>query len=209
MKTSGRKSKKNSLEGFWGAVAPGRVTPVTDAELLAESRFRARGVFVGIAIVMALLTVRAGWVMGVPDERLERHGREQFRFAVELRGRRGAIVDRQGRVLAATVKLPSLYANPARIAPEAVEARLAAITAATGKEVDWVRARFEKRNGRLLQEVKLGASLDPDAAKAIVAGLPRDQMWLVQEPVRVYPGRDLAAPLLGLPANYHEPRATT
>lgn len=197
MKKVGRKSKNDALAGFWGNVAPARVTPVTDVELLAESRSRAGGVFVVLAIVMALLTVRAGWVMGVPDERLERHGREQFRFAVELRGRRGAITDRQGRVLAATVNLPSLYANPARIAAPEVEARLAAITAATGKEVDWVRARFAKKNGRLLQEVKLGASLDPDAAKAIVAGLPRDQMWLKEEPVRVYPGRDLAAPLLG------------
>jgi cell division protein FtsI (penicillin-binding protein 3) len=144
-----------------------------------------------------VITARAAWVMAVPDERLEARGREQFRFAVELRGRRGALVDRNDRVLASTVNLPALYANPSRLPPAELEARVAGMVAVTGRDEAWVRGRFVPRNGKLLQEVKLGDGLDPDEAKQLVEGVPRDQLWLVEEPVRVYPGRELAAPLLG------------
>lgn len=181
----------------WRGVKPGRSTPALDEAMLAEAGARGRFAFGLLAFCMAVITVRAAWVMAVPDERLEARGREQFRFAVELRGRRGALVDRNDRVLASTVNLPSLYANPSRLPPAQLEARVAAVAAATGRSEEWARSRFAPRGGQLLQEVKLGAGLDPDDAASIVAGLPRDQMWLVEEPVRVYPGRELAAPLVG------------
>ena len=197
MKKTSRKPHKHLVPGLWAGIAPARPSAAADVALLAESSRRATWALLGLAVVMALLSVRAGWVMGVADERLEKHGREQFRFAVELRGRRGALVDRNGRVLASTVNLPSLYVNPSKIPAEEVEKRVSGIVALTGKSEEWVRARFVKRGGKFLQEVKLGASLDPDDAKALIVGLPRDQMWLVEEPVRVYPGRDLGAPLIG------------
>ncbi len=196
-RASNKHSKKHVVARLWAGVAPARPNAAADAATLAESAGRARIAFGGLALAMVLLTVRAAWVMGVPDERLEARGREQFRFAVELHGRRGAIVDREGRVLASTVNLPSLYANPTRMSPEAVDARVSAIAKLTDKPEEWVRSRFTEHGGKLLQEVKLGDALDPDDAAAIVAGLSRDQMWLVQEPVRVYPGRELAAPLIG------------
>ena len=196
-RASNKHSHKHVVARLWAGVAPARPNAAADAATLAESAGRARIAFGGLALAMVLLTVRAAWVMGVPDERLEARGREQFRFAVELHGRRGAIVDREGRVLASTVNLPSLYANPTRMSPEAVDARVSAIAKLTDKSEEWVRSRFTEHGGKLLQEVKLGDALDPDDAAAIVAGLSRDQMWLVQEPVRVYPGRELAAPLIG------------
>lgn len=181
----------------WRGVKPGRSTPALDEAMLTEAGARGRFAFGLLAFCMVVITVRAAWVMAVPDERLEARGREQFRFAVELRGRRGALVDRNDRVLASTVNLPSLYANPSRLPPAQVEERVASVATATGRSEEWVRSRFAPRGGQLLQEVKLGAGLDPDDAARIVAGLPRDQMWLVEEPVRVYPGRELAAPLVG------------
>ena len=197
-RTLRRKAKRTSFLGqLWAGVAPARPDAHADAAISAEAHLRSRLAFFGLAGAMLVLTLRAAWVMGVPDERLEARGREQFRFAVEMRGRRGAIVDRNGRVLASTVNLPSLYANPAKIPPGEVEARVARIASLTGKSEEWVRGRFGLHGGRRLQEVKLGDSLDPSAAKAVIGELARDQMWLVEEPVRVYPGRDLAGPLLG------------
>lgn len=197
MKKTTRKHHKHNIVALWAGVAPARPSAGADVALLGEASMRAKWALFAVVLIMGLLTLRAGWVMGVPDERLEKHGREQFRFAVEMRGRRGALVDRNGRVLASTVNLPSLYANPSRMPADKVEERVAGIVALTGKSEEWVRARFVKRGGKFLQETKLGASLDPDDAKALIGGLPRDQMWLVEEPVRVYPGRDLAAPLIG------------
>jgi len=177
---------------------PCRVDAGADAELLAATRARARVAAVGLCVALLLLCVRAGWVMGVPDERLEERGREQFRASMEVRGRRGNLYDRHGRVLAATTNLPSLYANPAKLSDAEVEARVSAIVTLTGKSESWVRSRFVVRaDGKKAREVKLGDALAPAEARAIVQGLGRDQMWLIDEPVRVYPGRDLASPLLG------------
>lgn len=195
---------RHQPKGMWARVAPLRPSGAADIEILAEAGARARWAFAGLATALVLLTLRAGWVMGVPDERLEARGREQFRFAVEMRGRRGSIVDRNGRVLASTVNLPSLYANPSKLAPELLEARLDGIVALTGRSDTWIRGRFDARGGRRAQEVKLGSALDPEAAAALVDGVGRDQMWLVDEPVRVYPGRDLAAPLVGFTDNFDD-----
>lgn len=184
-----------SALGMRGGTA--KVPAKVDEGLLAETRFRARILLAFVAVGLMVVTAKAGWVMVVPNPELEARSRDQFRFAVELEGPRGSIVDSTGRVLATTVNLPALYANPSKLPTEALEARVATIVAATGKSEAWVRGRFVERGGRKLSEVKLGDSLDPDTAAALVAGLPRDQMWLVEEPVRVYPGRELAAPLLG------------
>ena len=199
-----RPPARHRAAGWWATLAPRRPTAVDEQAILAESRARAGLSFGGLALLLVGLTLRAAWVMGVPDERLEARGREQFRFAVEMRGRRGAIVDRNGRVLAATVNLPSLYANPAKLPAEELERRLPAIVAATGRSEEWVRGRFGLHHGKKLQEVRLGDALDPDDAAALVEGLGRDQLWLVEEPVRVYPGRDLAAPLVGYTDNFDD-----
>ena len=129
---------RHKAKGLWARMAPSRPSGAADVEILAEAGSRARWAFAGLTTALVLLTLRAGWVMGVPDERLEARGREQFRFAVEMRGRRGSIVDRNGRVLASTVNLPSLYANPSKLAPELLEARLAGIAALTGRSDAWI-----------------------------------------------------------------------
>jgi cell division protein FtsI (penicillin-binding protein 3) len=166
-----------------------------------------------LGLFLVALALRSTWVMVVPDERLEERGRDQFQSTVEMRGKRGALLDRNGRVLAYTVSLPALYINPARIAKlltpgpsgevaltEAeLSSRITAISLATGRTEAWIQDRLAARNaqGNQLQEVRIAGSVDPASARALVAGLPRDAMWLVEEPVRVYPGKELAAPLVG------------
>ncbi len=170
-----------------------------DAALLKETTFRSHLALGGLAAALFIIAVRSTWLMVVPDERLEERGRDQFQSAVEMRGKRGAILDRHDRVLAYTVSLPALYANPAKLSEQQASERIAAISAATGRTEAWISGRFAAKNpqGRMLQEVRLGGGLDPATARALVAGLPRDVMWLEEEPMRMYPGKDLAAPLIG------------
>lgn len=173
--------------------------PELEARIRAESRSRTNLVLVGLGLFLAGLALRASWVMVVPDERLEERGRDQFQAAEERQGQRGSIHDRNGRLLAMTVTLPALYANPSKLSPEDLSRRIGAIASLTGKSEAWLQARFAARNaaGNGLQEIRLGSSLDPGRARAVVHGLGRDVMWLVEEPVRLYPGKDLASPLLG------------
>ncbi len=197
-------------------VAPARrrLSPAeADAYLLGEVRARGQVALGGLALFLVAIALRSAWLMVVPDERLEERSRDQFQSAVEMRGKRGALLDRNNRVLAYTVSLPTLYANPARLAkmlesvdgrpPQLTRAqldeRIAAISLATGRTEAWIRDRFDARNaqGNQLQEVRIDGSLDPATARALLQGLPRDALWLEEEPVRVYPGKELAAPLVG------------
>ncbi|MDP2309244.1 MAG: penicillin-binding protein [Pseudomonadota bacterium] len=182
------------------APRPRRLSPAeADANMLAETRLRGRVAFGGIAFALLAIALRSSWLMVVPDARLEERGRDQFQSAVEMRGKRGALLDRHDRILAYTVSLPALYANPAKLSKEQAAERIVAISAATGRTEAWIAGRFVATNaqGRTLQEVRLGGGLDPATARALVAGLPRDVMWLEEEPMRMYPGKDLAAPLIG------------
>ncbi|MFZ5477944.1 MAG: penicillin-binding protein [Myxococcota bacterium] len=201
MKPLGRAPARSGAK--LGVAAPRVSAKEQDARLLATARARAGTTLVGLCGFLALLGVRAAWVMGVPDPRLEERGREQFQSAVEYHGRRGALLDRNGRVLATTVNLPALYANPSKISEDQLRERIARISQATGRTEAWIAGRFAATNtsGKRLQEIRLGDSLDPATAKDIVTGLERDQMWLVDEPVRTYPGKDLAAPLVGFTDN--------
>ena len=106
----------------WLGGKPARPTAEQDQALLVQAAVRGRWAFGSLAAAMVIIVLKASWVMAVPDERLEARGREQFRFAVDLRGRRGALLDRNGRVLASTVNLPALYANPTRLPPAELEA---------------------------------------------------------------------------------------
>jgi len=169
-----------------------------ERRVLDESRGRVRVVVVALALFLGALLIRAGVVMTMPDERLARLDQIQFRSAVELQGQRGPLLDRNGRVLAWTVELPSLYADPSRFPAHELDRRVPEIAALVGRDEAWVRARLTKPKAR---EVKLGDALDPEKVAAVRVGLGRDQLWTRNEPVRYYPGRELGAPLLGYVAN--------
>jgi cell division protein FtsI (penicillin-binding protein 3) len=191
------------------APPPRRLSPEeADARILGEARIRGRLALLGLGLFLAAVALRSAWLMVVPDERLEERGREQFQAAVEMRGKRGALLDHNNRVLAYTVSLPALYINPARIekmkadhelTEEAFTERIRQISQATGRTEAWILNRYGARNanGNRLQEVRIQSSMDPATGKALLAGMPRDAIWLEEEPVRVYPGKDLAAPLIG------------
>src|SRR6187431_667882 len=59
-----------------------------------------------------LLIVRAGMLQIIPDSRLDNLRKRQFETSLQIRTRRGAIVDRQGNELAASVPAYSLFADP-------------------------------------------------------------------------------------------------
>lgn len=155
---------------------------------------RARVALVGLLFAMGGLATRAGWLMTVPNPDIEERGRELYQAAVDLTGERGAVLDRRGRILAYTVQLPALYVNAAKFPKDEVTRRAPAIAELTGHSVEWVEQRLRNTASK---EFRLGGGLDPVAAKACLEGLSRQQLWTVNEPVRLYPGKESAAPLLG------------
>ncbi len=175
---------------------------------MMESRLRSKLVLGGILFFLVFLGARAGQLMLWPDSRLAAAGQDLYDRTVEMHGRRGSIVDAKGRLLASTVDLPTLYANPSTAREGDLDVYIGRLSAASGKSERWIRDRFAVRpDGRKLVELKLGDSLEPVAVDALVADVReltrrehrKEAPWLFkrEEAVRMYPGRDMAAPLLG------------
>lgn len=185
-----------------------RLSPEVERDLRATARSRARVLAYLVLSGLVAVGLRASFLMLAPDPRLEERAREQFQSAVTVRGQRGAILDAKGRILAATVALPTLYANPSTAREGDLDRHLGDLAAATGKDPEWIRSRFLPRpDGRKLVEVELGSGLEPSGVAALVDAVRstaaregrREPPWLFTraEPTRIYPGRELASPLVG------------
>ena len=68
--------------------------------------------FVGFILLWSLLISRAAVLQVFPNQRLKALEAKQFQTIVSLQNRRGAIVDREGRALAMSMKVYSIYADP-------------------------------------------------------------------------------------------------
>src|SRR5882757_1244091 len=63
-------------------------------------------------ILWIIVLVRGAFVQIVPNERLASLKRRQFETSIQIRTRRGAILDRNGKELAASIPSYSLFADP-------------------------------------------------------------------------------------------------
>lgn len=169
------------------------------AAVLTEARSRSNRLWMVLVFSLFLLFLRAAWLMGLPDSDLEARGRGQYQTVQEMKGRRGVLYDRNNRELAVTVSLPALYMNPARLPEEKLKKRLPDLARVIGKPESWVLEQYQRKTqeNKKLQRVLLGEKLEPVGARTLVSGVSRDMLWLEEEPVRMYPGQALAAPLLG------------
>lgn len=191
-RTSLRKSAARRMAPL--TAVPRRSGPEVEAEVRGVARTRVNVSLGFVVVAMAALFARAGYVMTIPNEYIEEHGVALYQAPVDITGGRGALVDREGRLLAWTVELPTLYVNASKFPQDEVKARAPAIAAATGRTVEDVEKRLTNAGSR---HFELGSGLDPAVAKELTRGLERDQLWTLDEPLRLYPGKESAAPLLG------------
>jgi cell division protein FtsI (penicillin-binding protein 3) len=143
--------------------------------------------FAGFAAIAA----RAVKLQIVDGAKLQRYGVRQWDWVVELRPRRGLITARNGETLAASADAPSIAAEPAALArlDRKAAARLAR---ALGLDPA-VIARKAQRGGKFTW---LKRRVSPGEAAA-VKRLELDGVAVLEEARRYYPGRSLAAQLVG------------
>ena len=94
-------------------------TPEKALRPLIARRINGIGILVGIFFF--LLTTRAGFLMLIPDDRLEDQTKKQFEFYEEIKGRRGNIVDRNHEIMATSVNLWHLVIDPSMVRLEDVD----------------------------------------------------------------------------------------
>ena len=176
---------------------PPRLAADADAHALRVSHARSLAALGLVGAFATVLSVRAAWLMAIPDPRLEQRA-DQFQGAREDHGPRGALYDRQGRLLAYTVNLPALYVNPSTLKDEDLATLIPKLAVLTHHSESWLRSHLgAQANGQKLIELRLADGLDPASVADVTKGFRRDQLWGHEEPTRFYPGRSEAAPLIG------------
>jgi cell division protein FtsI/penicillin-binding protein 2 len=143
-----------------------------------------------LVVAFTGVTCRLAWLMIVKRGELAQMAERQYSRTVVLHATRGPIVDRQGAPLATSMPAESLFAQPRAVGdPVRVAARLAPILDVPPREV---HAALTSSRSFVWLKRKLAPV---DAAR--VRELSEPGLGFLDEPMRLYPNRELAAQVLG------------
>ncbi len=143
-----------------------------------------------LAVAFLGLSGRLAYLQIVKHEEYLRLAEGQHAKAIPLKAKRGAILDRHGQVLAVSSAAETLFALPARVdSPARLARRLAPILEEPADDL----ARRLQSAKRL---VFLKRRLPPPVAQA-VRDLAEPALGFVEESLRLYPNRELAAHVVG------------
>jgi cell division protein FtsI (penicillin-binding protein 3) len=143
-----------------------------------------------LTVAFAGLTTRLGWLMIVKHGELAALAERQYSRTVALQGPRGPILDRHGAALATSTPAESLFAQPRAIGdPVRVAARLAPVVGVPEREL---HAQLVSGKGFVWLRRRL-----PPAVAAQVRALGEPGLGFLDEALRLYPNRELAAHVIG------------
>lgn len=138
-----------------------------------------------------ILVLRAGYLQFLPHEKLQKLQNRQFHTVVNLQARRGAIIDRNGRDLAMSQTVYSLYADPKIIENKKVAAKkLAKII---DQPFESIHQKIQDPQKRFVWIERMMTKEKADEIKKIqIRGISFVEEWK-----RIYPNDTLLAQTLG------------
>ena len=152
---------------------------------------RLLAVYAGFLGLFGIVWARCVWLQVVGANRLERLGHAQHQVSQALPAPRGTVYDRNGRVLAMSVRASSIFANPRQVTAKAeTTARLAS---ALGRDAGFIGQRLDQDRGF----VWLSRQRDP-AVTQDLGSLRRQGIGIMDEITRVYPHGSMASHVLGM-----------
>lgn len=151
---------------------------------------RLLALFVVFLLLLVGLTLRLGYIQLVLAGELQTKAWEQWNRGVPARAPRGAIFDREGRLMAGSAGAESVVALPAQITDKEKTARL--LAPVLGMEEEQIYRLVNKKNF----SVYIKRLVSEETAQA-VRGLELDGITFSQEPRRFYPHGRLASQVLG------------
>jgi cell division protein FtsI (penicillin-binding protein 3) len=157
------------------------------------TRLRLMLLALSISLWALVIGIRLVHLQVLGQEFFAKQGTRQSERTIKLDPRRGPILDREGRALAVSVNVESLYAVPQDV--DDPQATAAALARALGLEPAGRRelvAQLQKDRAFVWIERKV----DPGTARR-VRNLELDGVGFLTEHRRYYPQRELAAHLLG------------
>jgi cell division protein FtsI (penicillin-binding protein 3) len=156
-------------------------------------RFRLWLLAGAMGLGLAALMAKAVQLQIGQGGRLRQMAFEQYSLKISLPPHRGVVLDRAGAVLAQSVQVDSVYADPTRLA----DAHLAALSLARALHLDSRDARaLEHRLDPAMQFAWVKRQVSDGEARAVLA-LSLPGVGTVKESRRFYPEKELAGALLG------------
>ena len=147
-------------------------------------------VYLGFLALLSVVWVRCAWLQVLGRESLARMARAQQWTSGPLIAERGTIYDRQGRALAISLRMPSVYANPRQVVDKAGIA--STVSKVLGERNGIISDRLARDKGF----VWLGRQVDPSVTQQL-RPLRRRGVSVVEEPKRTYPHGALAGHVVG------------
>jgi cell division protein FtsI (penicillin-binding protein 3) len=172
--------------------APSRALNYATSPLLASKTppWRSRFVVVLLALAFLVLLGRALYVQVIEADFFVAQGEKRHVHELPLPASRGRILDRNGVVLAASVQVPSVVANPREFQADVAQRKaLAALLQMSGPELE------QRTDGRAAF-AWLRRQVD-DATWQQVQALGVQGVFRLNEFRRVYPDGDAAAHIVG------------
>jgi cell division protein FtsI (penicillin-binding protein 3) len=147
--------------------------------------------FAIVTFLWSILILRALFIQVFPNEKLTQLKQRQFQTVVRLEGRRGAILDRNGRDLALSTPAFSLFADPKLIAKrKSVSSKLAK---ELGVSFENIYSKIKDPNKRFVWIQRRISKEKADRIK----DWDMKGLSFVEEWKRVYPNETLLAPTIG------------
>ena len=141
-------------------------------------------------IFWGALWARALQVQVLQGEELAEQAQRQYFSQEKIMGKRGEIFDRQGRVLAQSVRSKSVYANPFLM--DDIHAQAAELGRILDVDPDSIRVRLGRKSSFVWLDRKVS---DRVAHEVVSADLPG--VFIVDEHSRVYPQKHMLGQVLG------------
>ena len=170
-----------------------RSVQYTSSPLLASKTpiWRSQFIVAVIAAGFLGLVARAAYVQVIDNAFFKRQGMVRFVRTLDLPANRGRILDRHGNILASSVPVPSIWANPEDIERDPVKLKaLAKLLGMTGAELD------KKLQDEDKIFVWLKRQVDESVAKDIAA-LKIKGVYDRKEYKRIYPEGESVAHVVG------------
>lgn len=152
-------------------------------------------IFSFLLFLWTAVLIRGAMVQIFPNDKLEALKKRQFETSLQIRTRRGAILDRNGKELAASVPSYSVFADPKMIKnPTLTAIRLGDML---GVSPNVLKKRIKDRRRRFLW-IKRQIS---EAQMEKIKRWDEPGLGFIEEPKRVYPNGSLLAQTLGFVGN--------
>jgi cell division protein FtsI (penicillin-binding protein 3) len=153
--------------------------------------WRSRAVLLLCLGAFVVLLGRAFYLQGLNNDFLQAKGEARFMRVVEMPASRGAVMDRNGKPLAISTPVESIWASPAEMDIDA--AQMGKLAQALGVERKVLNERLSEKDKNF---VWLKRQLSPDQAARVVA-LKIPGVFQQREFRRFYPAGDVAAHVIG------------